>query len=361
MKNVGLLTFHQVANYGAVLQCYALRKAIEESNYNCAVINYHCEKLYKNEKLFKINKKVVINFMKFISQGTGNAIKRKKFDAFLKSECGIKSGVVKSFNGTQYEALVVGSDQVWNLKLTDMDYTYFLDKIENKNKIAYAASFGEDGICINEEQKMLSLIRKFKHVSMREKSGTEYLRKNLIVARTVCDPVFLLTKNEWLEIVPEKRIESREYVLVYCIEKSDTVFNFAKKMAKKNNCDVIYLNQNLIGRIEGLQYRMGVGPKEFLWYIKNARLIVTNSFHGTSLSIIFQKDFYCDIMWHGKENNRIKNILDLMGMQNRTIQKIGKDGLEQEKIEWENIEKRVDLMRADSLDFLKQALSKGKA
>lgn len=133
-------------------------------------------------------------------------------------------------------------------------------------------------------------------------------------------------------------------------------------MAKKYNCNVIYLNQNLFRRTKGVKYRIGVGPEEFLWYIKNAKLVVTNSFHGTSLSIIFQKNFYCDIMWHGKENSRVKNILNIAGLENRTIQRVAEGELNVENyIEWESVEKEIDSMRIESLIFLKKSLSKRKA
>ena len=349
-KTVGILTFHHVTNYGAVLQCYALQKKINEMGYDCKVIDYICPKLKANETLLKLNRKFLINVLKYISQGYGNRIKRKKFNEFLKEYCNVEKD-------EQYDIYIVGSDQVWNLELTDNDWTYFMESINSVNKISYAASFGESNIRKCNEDKILNLMEKFKMISVREKSSMEYLSNKGIHAELTCDPVFLLDKKDWKKIISSKRCVAEKYILIYCIEKNRDLFDYAKKIGKIENIKIIYLNQNIINCEKGVEYHRGVGPIEFLNYIWNAELIVTNSFHGTSLSIIFNKNFVAETILHGKENKRIINILKETDMEERTIKNLKNKNVNPlQEIDFKQSNKNIMEIKRKSENFLRRAL-----
>lgn len=361
MQKIGILTFHQVANYGAVLQCFALKKTIEDLGMQCDVINYKCKQLEKNESIIKWNKHFAISLMKFLSQGVGTKNKRRAFDRFLKIRCNIE--IAHEVDGSQlyYHTYITGSDQVWNLKLTNNDFTYFLENIHDAKKIAYAASFGENAIIKEYEERILKDIQCFDYVSVREIQAKEYLQQKEIYSELVCDPVFLLSQSEWVKLLDNSKLESEKFLLLYCIEKDEKTFEFARKIASAQNLKVIYINQNFFFKEKGFTYKRGIGPEEFLWYLYNAEIVVTNSFHGTSFSIIFHKSFITDIWWRGKENQRIKSLLHCAGLSHRTIDTMEKNlNVFEDLIDYKEVDEKITLLRKKSLDFLWHAIGGDK-
>lgn len=360
MKRIGILTFHQVANYGAVLQCYALRRVLQENGYKGEVIPHVCKKLEQNEKLLRLNKDFPVQFIKWVSQLNGTRKKRREFDLFLKEHCGMN--VIKSnAEFSKYDTVIVGSDQVWNLRLTDKDYVYLLEGVDNVNKIAYAASFGEEQVPIEEVNRLAKNVRDFDYVSVRENAGKQFLLDQGLESQLVCDPVLLLKVNNWIELAKSIDFKEKEpYVLVYCIEKSTEVFNLAKKIAKEKGCKVIYLNQNMLFKEKGLEYRRGVGPITFLQYLYHAEYVVTNSFHGTSFSIMFEKQFATDLLWHGKKNVRVNQLLEMTQLTHRTIQniKLDDDKALYTPIKYDTAKEKLSEIRMNSKEFLLQALER---
>ncbi len=349
-----MLTFHHVLNYGAVLQCWALKLAIERNGYNCDVVSYVCPHLLNVERGLRFNKKLPIALAKKLSQGYGNCKKKANFNAFLRQELNMHD---RSCNDvfSNYSAFVVGSDQVWNLCLTGNDYTYFLENRHGVKKIAYAASFGEDDIPEAELKRVLADISEFDAVSIREKRMRDFLAEKGVEAEYVVDPVFLLSKENWTSNLDDTYInESERYILVYCVEKSATVFNYAKQLSRETGLKIIYLNQNLFFKEKGMIYRRGVGPKEFLKYLEHADYVVTNSFHGTALSIIFEKNVAVDTVLHEKNNRRITELLDTLGLNPLAIQADPKG----KKISFDYAKKIIDSMSKKSEKFLQNALEK---
>ena len=133
---VGILTFHEALNYGAVLQCYGLYHSLELIGAESEIIDYHCEQIYNNERpvsAFEVrNINTLVNFL-FFSRIKRR--KKKKFDRFLKTNMAISSNKYARNNikecNNYYSHFIVGSDQIWNLKLTGNDLTYYLDFVED--------------------------------------------------------------------------------------------------------------------------------------------------------------------------------------------------------------------------------------
>lgn len=357
MKKVGLLTFHQVANYGAVLQCYALRQMIEQEGYQCDIIPYSCNKLKENEKLIKFNGNVLVSLVKSFSQLYGNIKKRRTFDEFLKEYCGMNN-IVQSVISWNYDEIVVGSDQVWNLKLTNYDFMYLLKEINCNKKISYAASLGEDFLTKEEVEQLVVHIHEFEFVSVRENSAKKLLNENGIKVDVVSDPVLVFGKNGWMNFIDEDVKIKKPYILIYVIEKSKTVFDYARFVAKELGADIVYLNQNLIKEYADFIYIRGASPRKFLNYIFHADFIVTNSFHGTSFSMIFGKKFAVDKEWHGKENVRVNELLNKLDLENRTIQSMKERGINAitEQMDWSKIEQRLNILAKNSRLYLHQSL-----
>lgn len=320
MRKIGILTFHNVMNYGAVLQCYALQKVINKRYGNCAVIPYVNKQLAWNDKPVHLTPFNVKTIAKTVSQGLGNLKKRKAFDVFLSEY--LQMG--DTSNLANYTDIVVGSDQVWNVNLTNNDYTYFLEDY-NRNKYAYAASFGEDDIPEDALKRIKEDVSRFAAVSVREQAAWQVLNKEKIESQVVIDPVLLLEEGEWKKTVTNSQAHKEKYILVYCVEKSKRVFDYARRLSDRTGLKIYYLNQNMFFKEKGFIYKRGVSPIEFLNYIQDAEYIVTNSFHGTAFSIIFEKKFAVDTIWHGEKNIRISNLLSMFELNDRDMNSLNEN------------------------------------
>ena len=352
-QRIGLLTFYHVLNYGALLQCYALQETIKKLAGNCSIIPYQCPRLTENDRLISIRKLNPATIAKWISQGYGTHKKRQAFINFSEKYLNIS----KQNLWNEYETIVVGSDQVWNLTLTGHDYTYFLENVKCK-KIAYAASLGEDDILPGVEDRFVKGIKGFDKISFREKSTCEYLNTYGISSSVVADPVFLPDIKTWNHLADQVSTSRPEhYILVYCVEKSDSVFSYAYKLSQKYQYPVIYLNQNFFFKKKGFIYKRGVSPSEFLSYIREADFVVTNSFHGTAFSILFERPFAADSLWHGSINKRLTQLLHTVGLENRTIQSLLKNNDKTGDSDcYISPQKILTNQRALSIEYLRKAL-----
>lgn len=325
MKKIGILTFHNAINYGAVLQAFALKNTVKKLECDCKIINYRNVTIENNDSYSMKDFIKPKQLLKIISQFQGTTKKKKEFAVFSKKHLEISSTEILKSDlknlTNQYDMFIVGSDQVWNPVLTHDDYTYFLDFCtDNTKKCSYAASFGELTLSKSQEEKCLEYLSEFSYISIREQNKVnEYAKK--INKKLYChiDPVFLLSKDEWRDMTILPQIKS-DYILVYYIHKSSTLINYAKQLSKQTGLKVYIINQNLFKSYPSFKYLRGLGPEKFLGYFYNAKYIVTNSFHGTAFSIIFNKKFKSELDKDGKTNNRIYSLLSLFDLLDRTIE-----------------------------------------
>jgi hypothetical protein len=197
-----------------------------------------------------------------------------------------------------YEGVVVGSDQVWNDYLTGFDKAYFLDFIEGKKKLSYAASFGFVNIPNNLKEDYRNLLNDFTAISVREKSGAMIIDELLSEKADICiDPTLLLDNKDWRYFIKNKKRE--KYILLYSSNKNVNLFECAIRLSQERNlkiyyiCNEIYDMRNLSG-YKNVKHLLWPNPVEFLNLIYHAEYIFTNSFHGTAFSVIFHKKFFCE-------------------------------------------------------------------
>ena len=171
-KRIGVLTFQNTINYGAVLQTYALMRYLQNaSGWKIEVINYYNDAVTKREKPIQLSScRNIKHFIKFILNRRAEVCKFKAVGAFCKqyivySKEDYLESAHPSFN--EYEAIIAGSDQIWNLYLTDNDIKYMLDGYNGKG-YSYAASIGREGILTTQA---LEAIKKLRMVSVREVSA----------------------------------------------------------------------------------------------------------------------------------------------------------------------------------------------
>lgn len=345
MKKIGILTYHKANNLGAVLQAYALQhKLLQISQVdNVEIIDY-------DNGIFV--EKIKNNSIKSVFKNIYYKIKNKGFTKFRQKYLNLSdSYTLDTINKSNdvYDIFITGSDQVWNLSCSGNDYNYFLNFAnKDKVKISYAASIGIYEFKEDERKKLHEILNSFDMISIRENNSLrqfDFIDKEI---RVVPDPVFLLNKNEWEEIIP-KRIIKQDYILVYLIQDDINVMKNAERYAKENNL-------KLISNKKSIEFILNNSPEKFLSWIKYAKCIFTNSFHGTAFSLIFEKDFYSDIqLIGGKINNRIYDLLIDLCSEEHII----KNNKLTEKFDYTKTNKKIDELRQVGLKYLTDIM-KGK-
>lgn len=335
---VGILTFHDAHNYGAVLQAYALKKYIKQLGYDVNVINYH-------------HKTIPDGFPR-----ENNEERWEKFNKFIKEITNGEQTVYTSEEDLEkldIDFWICGSDQIWNTEITrGFNKGFFLDFETNGKKISYAVSMGIPNLPKEQEEDFKKSINKLDYISVREETLKQYAEKftDKKVTKTL-DPTLLLKNKDYDDLILENKYG--EYVLIYALGPDERLTKIAKKIANEKNVKIIELNDKEKENYFCEQVS-DAGPMEFLTLIKNAKAIVTNSFHGTIFSIIFGKEFYT--ITRLNRNSRMENILDIVGMRDRLIDKI--EELENvNEQDYQKALKNLEEEKKKSQEFLKIALS----
>lgn len=366
-KKIGILTFHNALNYGAILQVYALQSKVEELGYDVEIINYHNEyfKDIYDSKLnpFRIkDKKLKLKtFIKYIVRTKSMLAKRRKFlklSSFIKENLYLsKYYDVNNVNECDnYNIIIVGSDQVWNMDLSKFDLNYYL-KFANDNQrlISYAASIGKEYITGFERDNMSRYLKRFYSLSIREKSGYMLLKDLCnINSKIVIDPTLLYGKNFWMSLISKSKLNIKKpYVLVYLVQDSDDVINLAKKIALEEDIDIVSLNKiKCLKKYTNLEKS---SINDFLYLINNASYVVTSSFHGLVFSINLNKQFFYGLSRNIPNNNsRLQDLCNFLGLENREASKVSNYN---ERIDYTELEKKLNVLRGDSIDFLKESLN----
>lgn len=353
---LGIITFHRARNYGAVLQAYALNKATQDLGFDSEVIDYRYNKVEKDYLLFKSKnkKKIIKDIINYPIKKT----KWKKFDDFIQKNVKTSDRVYvseKDFKEANkiYDCYLTGSDQVFNLKMTDNDKNYFLDFVEDSTKKnSYAASFGQKELPEEKKEIYKNLLSDFNQISVRENDAI-VLVDDLISkkARIDVDPSFLLNKEQWEKISAKPKVKDK-YILLFVMQKNDTIFKFAEELSRTTGYKIIFISEGY-KRLLNAKHKRTVSPEEWLGYFLNAEYIVTNSFHGLAFSINFNKKFFVEYQKPpATGNSRLETILKEYKLQERLI-KDGKNDAINHDIDWEYVNSKLNENKKKSIDYLK--------
>lgn len=305
MKKIGIVTLNHGYNYGNKLQNYAMVEVYKKNGFIVETISFEPVKQENKLKLeFKKIKDSLFNRNKLY--------RANKFKEFNKKYLNMTSKIYNNnnymdINEHEYELFSVGSDQVWNSYFWDFSTFYLLDFVKDNNKkFAYAASFGVEDINEMYSDKFSENLKKFKDITVREQSATKLVKKIAGKdAKLVLDPTMLLEKNEWLQFIKSGEYnEDKEYVFIYFLGKKDE--NAVKMIEElKQKYKIIDLND-----IHNKYYKSN--PNEFLYLLKNSKIVLTDSFHASVFSIIFEKPFvvFDRNSVTKKMNSRIETLLN---------------------------------------------------
>ena len=276
------------------------------------------------------------------------------FDAFRKQFLLIASPCFNSFEGIKnktsiYDAYICGSDQVWNPTVNaGVDPAYYLDFApKGCKRIAYAASFGRNDIEAEYHSEIARLLKKMDAISMREKSGVDFV-SSLTGQSSVWlpDPTMLVDDYNAVTTIPKVN----NYAFLYTVRELGWAQKAKNIIAHKIKLPVIDSKSTVMS------------PNEWVGYIKQAKFLVTNSFHGVVFGIIFQRPFVAIGFTGGRAslNDRISSLLGKLGLEGRMLKEYNEDAilrLINEPIDWEKVHLRIQDWRNEAYRYLTKVLS----
>jgi len=289
-NNVGIITINGYYNYGNRLQNYALQKTLEDLGNDVETIKL--SPTLNNKFVHKL--KIKLNYYRGLitknKKTKSHKIREENFKKFSKEF--IKETKKTYYNNynllkSEYDFFVIGSDQVWNPYYTKGLPHYFAGFANESQRISYAASFGISNIPKEYKETYDKYLSEIQHLSVREEAGADLIKEitNREAAVHV-DPVMLLSKDEWLDISKSAPNNDFPYLLTYFLGGiPDQHRNKVESIAAEKGLKII----NLGDANDFVTYE--TSPSEFIDYVKNCEIFLTDSFHGAVFSIIFKKPF----------------------------------------------------------------------
>ncbi|MCQ4294870.1 polysaccharide pyruvyl transferase family protein [Pseudomonas stutzeri] len=374
--NIAIMTQPLGQNYGGIMQAWALQQLLKNAGHQPVTIDrqadakgrtYYAARFgYRTLQKVLGKRKAPINFERhlpmILRQTNGFIEKTINMSEPLNSTAKLKA----HFERVQYDAVIVGSDQTWRPCYSPNIYNFFLDFLQGSKikRIAYASSFGVDEWEYTEEQtqRCAMLSKQFDIISVREKSGVDLCRNHLEVkAAHVLDPVLLLEKNTYEELYKDKKIPRRQGVYTYILDSADwknQIVERAKEIFQKPQ----FSNQakEKLSSIvtSNLAHYMLPSIESWIKGFADADFVITDSFHGTVFSIIFEKPFV-SLINPSRGASRFYSVADELNLRCRILE--GYDELSVNRllatpIDYVDVRRRLNSLREKSTKILIEAL-----
>lgn len=359
------ITCHDVYNHGASLQAYALLAYLESMGHTVEIIDYKPNYLSRHYQLWSIDNPIYdrpfIKLLYLLAKLPGRLLslhRKRTFDKFTKqylkrTSCRFHSNEELKANPPQADVYIAGSDQIWNtLFQNGRDAAFYLDFAPTTaRRVAYAASFATEDVVEDFKPFVQRMLQNFDAVSIRERYSLPLLNSlGRCDGVYVCDPVFLLSKEHWNRLLPSK-CEEDKYVLVYDAEKSAEIKDVTKKIAMEKGLKIYNVSAFRIGYAD--RELWDISPMEFVRLIRDAVFVVSNSFHATAFSLIFERDF-CVVNRSERINERMKSLLTSYGISERLVTRHSDTLLK--SVDYRKIASMLQRDIAYSKDFLQSQL-----
>lgn len=338
---IALLTYFHALSYGATLQTYATIKALESLGHEVWLINLYIPEtaslpkrlllLPKEYKHWKFRKKYFKHITRHYT--SSEDLRNDPPDADL---------------------YMIGSDQTWNPDISeDKAPSFFLDFVkDNSKKVTYAASFGKDVIEGNKwisKEHIIELLRQFNHIAIRENTGKKLLAEQGIDSIQVIDPVLLFPKYDELVGQP---IQGKKLVL-FKLHKTAAFYDKAREIGRVGNIAIRSLGT--MHREPGMECHYPEGIEGWIQGIASAKYILTDSFHGTVVSLLYHRQFVV-VIGMASRATRLRSLLQLIGLEERIMTQDDKaeDILKMLKktIDYSKVDKILARERERSFEYL---------
>lgn len=369
---IGILTITPNIGFGGIMQTYALKNVLEELNDNntVCVISYKRKYKIKSKVYFfvkmlfrhffygQFTKFTIASDYNYSSQNTQSFINK-----YLNSTKNIYSEKkLRRFINDNLNILVIGSDQVWRPKYVWGIKNYFAEGINPSiKKIAYAASLGV-GVWeydIKETKVCKNLIRNFSYISVREQNAIQLIKDNLEYSNAIywdLDPTLLISPLAYSKFI-RKKANNEKYLFTYILDVNISKKTIADKIAERQGLSIYAFNTNAENARLPLNERVAPPVEEWLSRIANSDYVITDSFHGTVFSIIFNKPF---LVYVNQERGaeRFVSILTMLGLESRMIycKNDYHDELIDHTIDWAKINMIISSKREEIISRLKYHL-----
>lgn len=389
-KKVGIASCYYQNNYGSMLQAYATQLALDRMQVKNETIDISgfSKEINRAKYVYFFRAALTSDFLKYKLGNFKNALVRKFSRGEYARQSQIRIEAFRAFREQYirlsdrwdskqelsnacaeiYSAVLVGSDQLWLPGNICGDFFTLNFVPEEVNSIAYATSFGQSELPRSIEHKAEFFLRRIKHIGVREEAGARLVQK-MTDRRVpiVCDPTLLFTAEEWLQAlsgrIPIKREE--DYILCYFLGKNSLHRNFAMRLREYTGLKMIALI-HLDERVLCDDYYadstpFDIGPADFVGLVRDARYVLTDSFHCSVFSILFQKIFFTFRRYSSatkySTNGRVENLLQQIGLSQRLLE--GTEDIAtvlEMEIEYNQVLDVVADIRQASYEYLQVAL-----
>ena len=309
------VTFHHTTNYGAVLQTYALQQTILSLGHDNLVLE---TKTGKGKKKAKLTIRDL--YLKYISWLRKKETQRlvQYFADFHKYRLKLTRPYASMedlrSDTPDVDGMITGSDQVWNLSTVPRFIDSRLLKFGKESAIRFSYAASMEALRYTDEQKQMlkEALAKYKGISVREQSAKDYIESFApYQIERVLDPVFLLSKEKWMELAIEPRLKG-PYILCYQVQSNKRMQEVAYQLKKETGYPVVSICNGAIRWIKSDYYFHDVSIEEFLGFYQDAAYIVSASFHGVAMGLVFDKPVYALVK--SVRANRLKEIMKLFGL-----------------------------------------------
>ena len=358
-KKVGILTFHQCHNVGAMLGAYALQKTVRKIGYEVEFINNtspiyieHGKKASHN--LYRRGDEKGIYFRDYYREELEG--RWNKFESFCREQLFLSQEIEKEDDIkrqlTKYGLILVGGDQLWNRNLEVAGDIYYIPYENDIHRIAFGTSMG-DAADISSEN--IEWLKRFDYIGVREETAALYIES--IVereVRVVPDNIFLLDKREWENIAVLPKFENYMFVYLFC--KNYKIFEAQlreiEQISKEIGKQVIVCATDVWEGADTLVPVIDMGPIEWLGFLLGADFVITNSFHGVAFSLALKKQFICL-----DSDCRKENLLKEFKLTDR-LSKHPSDIRRLLEIDYQIINEQISKQRKEAILFLTKAIAK---
>lgn len=381
---IGILTYHFSENFGALMQAYGLRQWLVEQGHEAEFINYHprhveeggdFEGLFDPARLRRNAKVAYLKLSALQRKLFGNKRQAEQFERFRREVLGVNGArletqeAVEAFLSTpagQFDMVVCGSDQIWNPSpQRGLDPVYFLGMkgIGDARRVAYAPSFGRATLDPAHDDTVRGYLAAMDGLSVREASGVEIVRR--ITGRQpalVPDPTILL--GDFSGILAQVEPVGEGHVFCYALRTGDGIRRVAEMVSRETG-GTILSPYNVHRRWREIGTTVYPSPAGWVAMIDSARFVVTNSFHGTVLSILLRKPFLAVALpgKRGELNERVRNLLTQLDLMGRFIddgEQAAVNGKIAEPIDWHGTHRKLAELRASGVEYLTRELARAR-
>ncbi len=375
--NIGIITFHFAHNCGAVLQCLALQESLKRMGHSVCIINYqpgyHRRRyaVLKNPFYFGWQSKSLMAFIKTLFSWRHYRQSRERYKCFssfstmwLNETCRYTSLEQLQKTPPACDMYISGSDQLWNTRLTEnrIDPAYLLDfGSKSTRRITYSIgcslSYSNDS-----DGSLRRALKNLQTISLREMENIDEIRlltEGQTPLRTDIDPSLLLTEQDYIPYMAKTSLVLEPFIFTYTMPdpSQETVYHAARELSRLTGMKIVDASGFPQKANRQIKDHRVCGPAEFLWYIKNASYVITNSFHGTAFSIIFKKQFAAAL--HSGTGYRIRELLEKLSLEDHVVGNAA-EALQvlKETCDYKKTDLLLKRLIADSKEYLQTQTSK---